>query len=482
MAHVKALLDRVLNRPDLVFLCIAFLIAVPCALFVPAGAGADEPTHVARILQIAEGRIFSSVVSRDEIQIVDVPDGDDDIFGGASDSAIMELCVRNMTRFQGERMSSVFPTWNDSEYGRSDDAGNGTLPFPFSNTAVNSPLPYLPSVLTYKFMSLFSNSSYWLVIAMRFGNVAAFLLLSLVCIRLVPVGKWVFTAVCTLPGLLAVFSMATADSISFCICMLFLALLLKYLYTPNTVTNLTNLLLVITCCCLGLIKLTYIPLIGLLILLPICRKEFRTPSRVAFLSGAFLAALVVFFIWYMQIHSINTGAIYRSTIDPDTQKELLLLKPLYVLKLAVLDLLSQPLFGFGGIGVIRATEKAAYSGIFSLVIFICALLYCGDGERKFRCSMTDKQVNIILASFLLITCVVSLLIELALFLQFTPVGTPAILGVQDRYFYALFPLVMFAAILLFHTSSSSRKTGALLVGCELLNVCVMFIVIRYGIF
>ena len=54
-------------KPHLVFLALYLVVATLTALLIPAGAGLDEPNHLARIDQITRGSLLPHTVEADGV-------------------------------------------------------------------------------------------------------------------------------------------------------------------------------------------------------------------------------------------------------------------------------------------------------------------------------------------------------------------------------------------------------------------------------
>ena len=111
---------------------LAFVVGALYALCVPVGAGPDEPMHVARVEQLAEGQLLPLVVDTNDLDTTLVaPTSDRYVaYGGETDAALYELLVQGDLTYSGiaaglDSEDLAFPTWEDARLSTDAEMGGG---------------------------------------------------------------------------------------------------------------------------------------------------------------------------------------------------------------------------------------------------------------------------------------------------------------------------------------------------------------------
>lgn len=424
-----------LVAPLICFLCGILFAAVPATLLVPPGGTADEPSHIARVDQLSRGIILSQKVgyrSSGHTQ-------QDALYGGQVDEALARQSNTAMIEFHTSDHQYAFPTWTDKKANLGLEYGRRTTSFVFSNSAVNSPIVYLPQLCGFLIARLFTHQAYWLIVAMRLGGLLCFLLLGLLALWRITSGRWLMAATLLLPGALLIFSGVTADLVTFCCVSLIFAEVVRA-YDRRRLSTAD---LVILCCSivlLGTVKTTYMPCLAFVVI-PFLHREFRTKRTIISLSVSSNVSCLLFLIWFVAIHSINTGAMYSTEVNPREQMHYVFAHlPKTSLRVGAETLLNHSFFGTSELGIIgsRARATTLNGGTVVVLLLITACLY--EAAQRRVLSRTDKVAAVIMA---VVIVVCSLLVCLALYLTFTSVGAGGgIAGVQDRYYFPLIPAAL----------------------------------------
>lgn len=420
------------SRKWLPLLCFALgvlFVAIPASILIPPGGEADEPSHIARVDQLARGVILPQQVGYRSSGHT----RQDALYGGKVDRALIDQSTNAMVDFQISKHRYVFPSWTDNKANLGLEYGRDTTSFVFSNTAINSPVVYLPQLCGFLITRLFTHQAYWLIVAMRIGGILFFLLASLLALWRITSGRWLMAAVLLLPGTLLVFSGVTADLVAFCCVSLVFAESIRA-YDKRQLSTAD---LVIFCCAiivLGTVKTTYMPCIAF-VAVPFLHSRFRTRRTVVSLSVSSAISCMLFLIWYAVIHSINTGAMYSQDVNPRGQMRYIFVHlPKMALKICGEAIFNRGFFGTSELGIIgsRARTTTLNGGTVVVLLLITACLYETAQRRVLCCS--DRVAATIMA---VVVVICSLLVCLALDLTYTPVGSKNITGVQDRYYLPL---------------------------------------------
>lgn len=446
-AKHKSVMDLVL-RPEWVFLVLFLVFSTAATLLVPMGAGPDEPSHIARVEQIADGVMVTPTIEASQVDrdLAKVADTSQPVYGGFQDYGLIHTAVQNMRSYQGLMSLYSFPAWSASNLVTGDRFGEQRVGFAFSNSAVNSPLVYLPQVLFFRLAGLFTHSAWWLIFAMRMGGILTLALAIFLCIRAIPVGKWFMAVFGILPSTILTNTALTADTITTVCCLALITAFMVAWMREGPVSRLTWGVLAVSSVSMGMAKLSYLPLVFLLLLLPMVRPELRTRRTWAWVGGIVLASLVIFLVWYMEIGGVNTGVLFDSAVKPAQQKKFILGHPLFYAKNELSLFLMMDFFQVSNFGILSMRGTSLECGWIYLILMAIALFVPDPRERP----LNEGRSGIwwVISAFILEYLVMFVLISTALYLQFTPVGAPYIAGVQNRYFIPIMPLLLLSVLLL----------------------------------
>lgn len=433
---------RLACRWQSIFMAVlVFVMGSAFAFSVPAGGGLDEPMHVARVEQLAEGAVLPQRIGCEGLEesLVSPASGDYVPYGGQTDSALYELLVRGNRLVSGRDggYDLSFPVWEDSRVSVDSKMGEGAVTWIFSNTSVNSPVSYAPYVLAYWAGTLLASSPVAVVLAMRLAGVLTLSVVTWGCMTLLPVGRWLFALVVVLPNTLSVNSMVTADLMTFALSSLYVSCLVRMLWNDcagrlEWAVLWASLFLL----CLG--KVTYAPFGLLLFLLPALSPAWRSRGSLVRIGVVGLTSLAAFVTWYLLVKDINTGLMWSADIRPEEQTAFVLANPLAFLGSFVQGILGDDILTLG-----------FYTSFTRLITTACptalalAAVFSVDLPRVCKGRASKRFLTVFSAGVLAVALLICVLIYLALYLQFNAPGAQEVEGVQRRYFMPLvFPIYM----------------------------------------
>lgn len=449
-------------RPEWCFLIIMLLVGSCFAILIPAGAGADEPNHIARAISIAHGNIRADKIEnrRGYTSPQDTKGVDSALYGGSVDSSIIDVAMQNMYTFHtkkdengGQRVYE-FPTWKTKGTDSSKIIGRGERNEAFSNAAVNSPLVYLPSIIGYWIARLFTNNAYAIIIVMRLSSLLCSTIIVFFSIKLIPIGKWIMATVSLIPTMFVFNANVTADTMTYAVSTAFLSVVLCCSLHESDLNRIKWILLSVASISLALVKLSYLPMLALLLLIILFNPFVRNKRSLLRLCGIVMSTTIIFFIWYSSISMINTGAMFDVGASPTLQKQFMIQDPLRYLVALGKQFAEQNFFNIGVYGPLDAHGHWLYSGWVTILALCCAVGL--KDEREYGVA----KVRVHLARFafvmLFVAGCVFVLVETALYLQFNSVGRNIIDGVQSRYFLPILSLLLLP-IFVMHTDRVDSK-------------------------
>lgn len=446
-------IKTIIKQPRYLFLIIALPFLLVYAVFlVPSGGGFDEVQHICRAYDICHGSIYAMQLDGD-------PNASKEevLYGGYIDSGLYEVASKNMQSFQGKEIGDcTFPMWkNDlvvSDLELSGEKVNAT----FSNTAIYSPIAYLPYALGYWAGAAFTNNAYALIIVMRLFGVAFFCIVSFLSLRLMPFGKWILLFVVTLPGALAAVSTVTADTMSMASCILVIAIFFKLIGLNDEMPKGQIGLLSVALIMLASSKATYFPLILLIGSLPLWNRRFRNGSNLFILLMTISAGILLFIGWNTSVGDINTGAMWKPDISPSGQMGFMVAHPSSFAKTLVMTLLQVDIMPFNWLGAATLISHWYFDGWIYVLLLAMVVAY---GDRPSRVPFALAKRPVCFAALSVgVYFIIAILIITALYLQYNSPGAESIGGIQPRYFFPIMPLLL-VPIVLMRDKMASKDAG-----------------------
>jgi uncharacterized membrane protein len=375
--------------PERIFLAIGLAAGLLTILLTPPFEGADEPAHWRRAYQVSEGQILAEKHD-----------------GGAG--GFLPPSIRLRRPAEGER---VFVD--------------------FRNTAVYSPVPYLPHALAIALGRAVDLQPVPLLYLARLVGLAAALGLGFLAIRVTPIGKRVFLLLALAPMPIRQMSMVSADSVTNAACLVFLAMFLRLSLVPtssparSSTGALTSSVLVVS-----LSKVAYFPLSFLYFLIPRAQLGSQRRQAIGFLVLAGVGA-VASVAWFWLVRDLYVVQSIAPTADPGRQAAFILAHPLRYAGVLLGDLHHN--------GERYLRNCLGYSGRLSrplvfLHLAAAALVALVDGRKDVALDRNGRAL--IVFTF---ACVY-VLVNTLNYLGWNPVGAASIRFVQGRYFIPIGPL------------------------------------------
>jgi uncharacterized membrane protein len=448
MNGIKKSLQRIRNNKRLsrldktssLFVLIAAFFGLFFVFAVPFLWGADETTHVGRVYQIAHGHAFSHVVHEGYSHYG---------FGGEVPNNLKKIINYVNYDFNvnsHQTIGNVKWVDNPSDYKAFADlpwAGK-SVEYNFSNTAIYSPISYVPSVVGFWVAELLGLHIGATIFLARIFDLAffiagvAFVLWSLRAFR----AKWIIFTVALLPMTLFQASMISADAVTNTLALAIVGLVIKALLSkaltkPELWVLLTATLL------LPVAKPSYLFIALLTLLVPARLVPVRQYKKY-FVPAAVVAGILLYLVWqyktaYLSNASkdIIAGVVpWWQQIDSAGQAKYVLHHPFSVIVTFVRTIFLADnayfdgLFGKLGFDYVQVPAIAIIASFVSLVL-------AASGAEVFT---RTKQRTLLIAGVLLASIAA---IFGTLYLTISYVGQPTIEGVQGRYFLPVLPVFLF---------------------------------------
>jgi uncharacterized membrane protein len=444
------------------FVVTALVFGVVFALATPPFQTPDEPVHFYRAYQIST---FDFVING---QGGELPKSLGDTVAYTTTSPDISFAA-NRKYMGAKTIRELSADQNNSVKAQYD----------FVATAAYPPISYIPQSIGIFMARVLGLSPILMMYAGRLANLAAWIVLFALAIKMMPRRKWALVFVGLLP--MAIFQAVSmgADVMVIGVTALFLAMLLN-LAEKKRVSNKQLLVLLLVAATLALSKQIMVVFLPLILLLP--NKVFSSKNRAyLFKAGLILLPLLLFALWTLISKNTTIIGAAANHQDPAAQIKFALTSPW-----SFVNVLWNTYFFSWGDGVTRSfigtfgwadaplSELLATLGYIALFVVFVA----NTGAEDIKKWLSTKQKLIIGFCILAYWGAASA----ALYAYYSPVGFKIIVGLQGRYFL---PLALLAIPLMTSKWLRASKTGyrnvAVLAPIFLLLVSFITLYVRYYI-
>jgi len=311
--------------------------------------------------------------------------------------------------------------------------------------AVYSPVGYIPQVLGTHFARLFTDNLAAVIYMARLFNIIFSLVILSITLKFLPYGKNIFILLLFSPEAISTFASLSCDAMTTSIIFLFIAYILRILHDKKPLTMKNIAIIGILGFIIALCKLVYFPIFLLILILPL--SKILKNKKHAILLGIITILVFIISISWIKLATPALNAVTNkwtlaenvTVYKYDFQTNYMFNNPLECIKLGLNTLdknMSLYLSEIAGNHLWFAQEinKTFLIPFIFWGVMIFILFADKDLSARF-----NKKQNIIT---LLIFSATSILIFVSLFIQYTPVYSISIDGIQGRYFIPLLPLLM----------------------------------------
>jgi uncharacterized membrane protein len=315
----------------------------------------------------------------------------------------------------------------------------------FPNTAMYSPVSYIPQSVGIWLMRLFDANPIRMVYAARLITLIFWLICLYSAIRITPVFKWLFMVLALLPMSVFVNMSLSADVVTNGLAFLLVAYILRLAYSDHKLTPRRMAMLTILVILLASAKLVYAPLVILLLLIP--KRKFNTnKSRWMALGGMVAMAFATVLFWSHTMRSLYTpyadyNPEFRDGISLTHHSHMgqqighVLDHPVEVAGVFIRSMVQSFNMYFPGyIGTFGWLDAPLPMWIVYIAYIFLILVALWDGSAV-RIRSTHKLLFVIGA------IVMTALILLTQYLTWVRVEGEVIGTIQGRYFIPIFPLL-----------------------------------------
>ena len=319
--------------------------------------------------------------------------------------------------------------------------------------AVYSFAQYVPQAVGIFLSRLVTDNTYLITYAGRIMNMIVSILLLYFAIKIMPFGKKLLLIPAMIPIAVEGFTSLSPDAMTISMSFLYIAYILYLAFGNKEKIGIKEkIILLVMSVIIALCKIVYIPLVGLLLIIP--KEKFKTETnknKILNICIIAVISVVINLIW------LGIASRYLANFregDSKVQVLLALKNPiqyiqtvLYTMNLNGSNYLMQ-LFGsdLGWGELVKLYAVVPYS-ILAIYLFIAVT----DEEIK------NKFKTYQLVWIALVVLAVVALVFTSLYVQWTTGGKESISGVQGRYFLPILPLVMLLLGSMIKVQTSYRK-------------------------
>lgn len=429
---------RTFWRPEYVFVPIFLLFGAIFVFLIPPGWNSDEPAHIMRAQQLSTGKIFADV---------NIGTNGAKEIGGDIPVGIRDLLVATRVWGEGGVFDSNFTVGNVHALVSTEaETGQATVSVDFRNTAIYSPIAYLPQMPAFWVGKILSLSFASIVLLGRLFGLITVAAAVFFAIRLTPIGKWVFFAVALLPAFVSQAASFSADPAVLGFATLFAAYLMRVILQERAPRTGQYAALLAIGVGLSLTKVAYAPLLVLVFLIPLCNRQART--RKDFLSAGLglLMAVLPALVWSKLVGPATTVSL-NPAADPSNQLSGIIDHPIAFARVVYRTFLTTELPGdllssfFGNFVWLTTPLPTAY--VCLAVYALIASVLVRD-PRETRWLDPGPAIWYFRGGLLLVAAGTVLVVAAGIYITFSAVDARVVEGLQGRYFLAVLPLAMLA--------------------------------------
>ena len=419
------------------FLVLAVITGLLLVFIIPPYTAPDEMRHFARSYDIASGNIVcASYETKEEYgnQTMPICEFPIELF------ELKLVSENNGINYTRETNTTIHFDMFLDKMGQRFSGEYVRIPIHGDHTT--SSLAFLPQVIMIFLLKLLKVPPCIMFYGARLGNLAAAISLAYAGYNILPQGyRKIYAVLYFAPGICFLRSTSSTDGILYSIVLLFIAIAISLKAEHKSVwKGKVICTLLILACCIGLIKLPYLLIMGLLLLLD--RKQFALKGKETFIlkliyvTGMLMAGCILYYI----SHSIldNNADVASSLYASSTEISGSYI--IYVLHhpFRVLNMFFQTFF---------ADFYSYYSSAIALpksdcliipYLSLCAFVVFKIGaDQIFNCRERILLIGLGAAMWMIVI--------VAFYFVGAAPDLGYVWGLQGRYMYPAFPVVLFGA-------------------------------------
>ncbi len=442
-------MKKIIEKPQNLFLIICLLWGILFMLVNPPFQAPDEDSHLYKMYGITDGSFNFKKYTTDNINGNYL--GQKLTFGGQILPIGLIQASRYNKRITGDplKKTSIKETFEISniQLNKNQKIFIG-YPAPFYTV-----ISYIPAIFFVFLLKLINATPFWMLYISRICSLITYSAFCYYTIKITPIKKWMFLALCLMPMCIYQSSAVSTDAISCGSIFLFIAYTL-YLSFDEKIKEITKKQLLVffgLIIFLSICKFTYFPLILMYFIIP---KEKFPSSKIrynSFFIFSVISAILCFLPIMYHMHTIEGVQAFSSNLDKKELIKFIFYHPIEYFTLISKTLLINFRYYLNGfVGLFGWIDTPIpYYAVWTYIYIILLTTLLNYNEKTIAFSIKNK----ILLFFAYILCL--FLIFTSCYLTFLPDDfTHTIGGIQGRYFIPVAPIFF----LLFYNNKFQFKT------------------------
>lgn len=397
-----------------IFLMIVSFVAILFMITMPTFKNHDEYYHWLKAYEVSTGHLMTPI--KDGVQGSLMPGGTSEIFAYGTKFGYKNIPDKLKIHLDKENEGILNP----------------------DTAAVYSFVPYIPQATGIFIGRLITDNAYLVTYAGRIVNMLVAIFMLYLAIKIMPFGKKMLLIPAMIPIAMEGFTSLSPDAMTISMSFLYIAYIFKLAFVKNDKVELKQkIILLIMSIVIALCKIVYLPLVGLILIIP--KDKFKNANNknkiFDFCIIAGIAAIV-------NLTWLAIAGRYLSNFSGADSK----LQVLYVLQNPI-KYLQNLLYtmNFKGSDYLltlfgRDLGWEEFVKLYAIVPYLFIVLYVFTAITDDELKGKFKKYQLIWITLIVLAVIV--LIFTSLYVQWTPVGGGMIQGVQGRYFLPILPLVM----------------------------------------
>jgi len=429
-ANTNTLLMR-LQKPEYLFLLLSTIQGIIFLIYTPPFQAPDEINHFYRAYHISRGNAFGQIM--------------DSRIGGF----VPESMKIFTDKYQALTWDIVLRTSrNEILSSRSIELSNDSVFVDFPNTAIYSPICYLPQATAIKLTSIFSESSFVFFYVARIASLFLWVILGFISLKTLPVFKPIVTLLLLLPMSIFINSSISADVVVNSITILFFSFVVKCIVIASKISIGEQIAILLMSVIISSTKLIYFPVVLMILLIPSSRFQSITHHhlfRTAIFLLSILALVSAYFITknlYIPFDLYNISYRDNATIsncaNVSEQIQIVQSDIFLFISTAISSLHSSfPMYSRGIVGTFGWLDVLL--PVWYIILFYIAMFFTTaftDNKAAYKISLKARGL------FILISVTIVFSILLSQYLIWDCVGNSRITNLQGRYFLPALPFII----------------------------------------
>lgn len=423
-ACVIVLIEKMQNKNN-IFFVVSIVTGIVFVMMIPPYTAPDEMRHFARSYDISRGNIICNTYEAPLGETWPMCEFPEQMYSAR------QISEKNGTGYYYESNNKIaFDKYIDLLEEKKDKK---KVTIPIFGDHTTSSVAFLPQVIGIWCGRILHLPSIFIFYLARMFNMLIASIIGYFAIRILPTYKDIFIVLFFAPGMVFLRSTCSTDGYLFSLILLFISYILK-IRSESEKLNAKNLFFISTLVTIiSLIKLPYI-VIGMLVCIVELKKD-----KFASLRNCMVILFVAFGVYEVSHHFLDNNPLVMSNIYASST-EISYEYLSYIIKnpMKFLNLVGENVFEKFSEYCIEAVSLPNAS---CLVIPYSALLIIASqnvGSAKFYFSKLEKKFLFMLA-FLVWSAIV-----VAFFFVGSSPDLGYIWGIQGRYFYPVFPVLVLA--------------------------------------